>query len=305
TWSGDFTGDRLGVTADWKAGAAVYSAFGAGYGALAIKPVKGEKWTPYANADPAGTPESYKAFLLAGATGQGKNQYTGKQASSKHVIPKKKDALLSTCDGIVVFTEPTATDNCLGAVDVTCDPPSGSILGAGVHAITCTAVDEAGNTSTCTFQVTVLAPLRIVFTDWAHDDSVPNDIETDQDVQNKFKVGAKLDHRVKLYDCTGADVTKTLAPAVTVKLDATVRQPADPVGSTLVSDLIENFEGWGGPGGVMELEKDKFRYVLLTTGFPKGTLAQPAFIRSRITVEYKSAPGVIVGAEDAWLESEP
>ncbi|HEY6334050.1 MAG TPA: HYR domain-containing protein [Blastocatellia bacterium] len=57
--------------------------------------------------------------------------------------------------GVVVdYPTPTATDNCPG-VTVVCTPPSGSTFDVGTTTVTCTATDHAGNTSTCTFTVTV------------------------------------------------------------------------------------------------------------------------------------------------------
>src|SRR6266540_4041317 len=54
----------------------------------------------------------------------------------------------------VVGYAPGATDNCPG-VTVSCNPPTGSSFGTGTTPVTCTATDAAGNTSTCTFTVTV------------------------------------------------------------------------------------------------------------------------------------------------------
>lgn len=53
----------------------------------------------------------------------------------------------------VTFTA-TATDNC-GPVTVTCQPPSGAAFPTGVSPVICTAVDQAGNSAQCTFQVVV------------------------------------------------------------------------------------------------------------------------------------------------------
>jgi uncharacterized repeat protein (TIGR01451 family) len=57
---------------------------------------------------------------------------------------------------IVNYTTPTATDNS-GNVSVTCDQPSGSsfTVAGSPHLVTCTASDEAGLTSSCTFNVSV------------------------------------------------------------------------------------------------------------------------------------------------------
>jgi hypothetical protein len=48
----------------------------------------------------------------------------------------------------------TATDNCPG-VTVSCSPASGSTFAKGMATVTCTATDAAGNTSTCSFTVTI------------------------------------------------------------------------------------------------------------------------------------------------------
>ena len=57
--------------------------------------------------------------------------------------------------GVVFEFEATATDDCVGEVAVTCDPPSGSRFAVGQTLVTCTAVDSVGNEATCTFTVTV------------------------------------------------------------------------------------------------------------------------------------------------------
>jgi hypothetical protein len=57
--------------------------------------------------------------------------------------------------GVVVnYPPPVATDNCPG-VTVTSTPPSGSTFNIGTTTVTCTATDHAGNTTSCTFTVTV------------------------------------------------------------------------------------------------------------------------------------------------------
>ena len=57
---------------------------------------------------------------------------------------------------VVNYAAPTATDNCPN-VRASCAPPSGSLFPVGVTAVTCTAVDAAGNSNTCVFTVTVTA----------------------------------------------------------------------------------------------------------------------------------------------------
>lgn len=62
--------------------------------------------------------------------------------------------------GATVTFSPTATDNGPGA-SVVCAPSSGSVFPIGTTLVTATATDEAGNTSFCTFRVTVLADVMV------------------------------------------------------------------------------------------------------------------------------------------------
>jgi hypothetical protein len=48
----------------------------------------------------------------------------------------------------------SATDNS-GLVTLTCNPEFGHFFPLGTTTVTCTATDPFGNTSTCTFTVTV------------------------------------------------------------------------------------------------------------------------------------------------------
>jgi hypothetical protein len=61
----------------------------------------------------------------------------------------------SNPNGTPVTFVVTALDNTDGPVNVTCVPPSGSLFMSGVTTVTCIARDAAGNTSSCTFKVTV------------------------------------------------------------------------------------------------------------------------------------------------------
>ncbi|MGB6034949.1 MAG: HYR domain-containing protein, partial [Cryomorphaceae bacterium] len=61
-----------------------------------------------------------------------------------------------TCEDVVTFTAPTASDNCPGVVVTQTDGPvSGSTFPVGVTDIEFTATDASGNTSVCSFTVTV------------------------------------------------------------------------------------------------------------------------------------------------------
>jgi hypothetical protein len=55
----------------------------------------------------------------------------------------------------VAWDEPVVSDMCDLAPVVTCDPPLGSLFPVGTTPVVCTATDASGNTSSCTFEVTV------------------------------------------------------------------------------------------------------------------------------------------------------
>jgi sugar lactone lactonase YvrE len=61
----------------------------------------------------------------------------------------------ATCDQVVTWTAPTATDNC-GAVPVTSDYHPGDTFPVGTTTVTYTATDASGNSSHCSFTVTVV-----------------------------------------------------------------------------------------------------------------------------------------------------
>ena len=56
---------------------------------------------------------------------------------------------------VVTFTNPTASDAVSGPAGVTCSPPSGSTFAITTAAVTCSATDTHGNTSSASFNVTV------------------------------------------------------------------------------------------------------------------------------------------------------
>jgi len=71
------------------------------------------------------------------------------------------DVSIAGCDeggqAVVNFDAPTVSDNLSaeGAITVVCDPASGSTFNEGDTTVTCTATDEAGNSSQCSFTVSV------------------------------------------------------------------------------------------------------------------------------------------------------
>jgi hypothetical protein len=59
-------------------------------------------------------------------------------------------------DGAVATFDATATDECDEAPVVVCTPASGSLFPLGTTTVECTATDASGNSSTCTFEVSVV-----------------------------------------------------------------------------------------------------------------------------------------------------
>ncbi len=88
TWRANFTSDTPGLSVAWQWGAAVYSNFNTSPGSLSVKSVDDPGVDTYANADRAGTPESYKYALTAGARGNGSGNYTGTRTAAASVQPE-------------------------------------------------------------------------------------------------------------------------------------------------------------------------------------------------------------------------
>jgi hypothetical protein len=208
------------------------------------------------------------------------------------------------CGGAVSFNVPTALDQCDGTLEVACTPTSSNVLAPGVQTVNCSATDASGNTGTCSFTVDVKDRLQARFVAPLSDDNADNNIETDADVVNTFKVGSRVINKVKLFDCAGNDVTEAYASLVSVKLDVTLRTTTN-TGSDVVNDVPEVSSGVGNAGGLMIPVGDHFQYNLDTTGYAAGTVNDERFYRSAVTVEWVSAPGLVVGGEDALLESKP
>jgi hypothetical protein len=94
SWTGTFLDDSTAINvSSWAGGAAVYT--GAGFPAstpfnsIGVKPVDGST-NQYPNTDKAGSPENFKAFLVAGGLGTGGTAYTGGYTSTG----KPTDALI-------------------------------------------------------------------------------------------------------------------------------------------------------------------------------------------------------------------
>jgi CSLREA domain-containing protein len=55
----------------------------------------------------------------------------------------------------VTYPPPVVTDNCQGSFGTDCNPPSGAQFPLGTTVVTCTALDAGGNSSSCSFTVSV------------------------------------------------------------------------------------------------------------------------------------------------------
>ena len=66
------------------------------------------------------------------------------------------NSLIGTNGNFVSYPLPGAMDNCAGPLTVSCDHLSGSFFPVGQTVVSCLAVDQCGNTGTCSFTVTVV-----------------------------------------------------------------------------------------------------------------------------------------------------
>jgi hypothetical protein len=320
TWCARFAVDNPGIALSWQWGAVVETNLNTNCTALCIKPVDDSVSSSWRNSDPAGTCENFKAFLVAGARGKGWALMKGvRLADCTGILSNPKRCNLGKgiiCEGVVDFKTPTAADNCDSSVTVTCTPPPGSLLGPGDYTIVCTAMDSSGNSNHCTFTLTVLPPVQVIFDSPACDNIADNIAEPDSgftdmncpddpstpELVTCFHVGDKICHVVRLLDCDGDDVTTNLASSVTVHIDVTERQGTY-ASSTLVSDVTQS-GSVGSPGAIMTPINGTFQYVMDTSGYQAGTVGTSTFFRACVWAEYNSSPGVPVGMEDVILQSQ-
>ncbi|AYB35054.1 HYR domain-containing protein [Chryseolinea soli] len=82
----------------------------------------------------------------------------------------------ATCNAVVTWTPPTATDNCAGSITPTSPDAPGATFALGAHIITYTADDGHGNQNTCSFTVTVTDGTKPVFTNCPANISLPTDV---------------------------------------------------------------------------------------------------------------------------------
>jgi hypothetical protein len=124
TWSAAFSTDTPGVTIAWQWGAAVYSTFSTTYAnasssnVLGVKPMdNGMAPSAFQNADPAGTPENFKQYLVLGATADQPGDYVGDLTPPVGVVPSLVIATVSPVP--VVFSTPQAQQTTSSPITVT------------------------------------------------------------------------------------------------------------------------------------------------------------------------------------------
>ena len=130
---------------------------------------------------------------------------------------------LGTCDAVVSWIQPTASDNCPGVVFTSSHAP-GSVFPEGSTTVTYTATDASGNTNTCSFIITVTDNEAPVFVD------CPSDIAISTDLGDCFATVASLGSPTVTENCTLVSVTND-APATF------------PVGTTVVTWTALDLEG--------------------------------------------------------------
>jgi hypothetical protein len=321
TWCARFAVNTPGVVIQWQWGAVVENNLTTNYNLCGVKPVDDGNSSCFRNCDPAGSCENFKSCLVSGACGRGW-YYCGRTLTPDctgilSACQRANLGMGSICEGAVEFTPPMAVDNCGGAVTVVCTPPPGTVLGPGTYPVTAVATDASGNTNTCTFNLTVVPPLQVVFDCPANDNLDDNSASPDSGYSDMncpdspgtteyvtpFKCGSTVLHCVRLLDCNGNDVTCQEAPYVTVHMDVTERVGCY-TNSTVVSIPSMNYNWIGSPGGIMVPCNGEFEYNLNTSGYQTGTLNTDVFFRSCVWVEYNSSPGVPVGLEDVILQSQ-
>src|SRR5260221_6489187 len=87
----------------------------------------------------------------------------------------------TSCDAIATWTSPTVSDNCSSAPSLSSSHASGATFSFGTTVVTYTATDNVGNTSTCSFKVTVSNNSPLAFS------YCPTDIKLEADEKGEVK----------------------------------------------------------------------------------------------------------------------
>jgi hypothetical protein len=138
TWQWNVSTDTTGLKLNWQWAAAAYTSFGAN-GSFGVKSVDDNNVDVFRNSDHAGTPQSFKSYVVGGATGGGGSNWTGSYSATASVFPD--------------FSPPPAqTATLSGSVTVidTGVPVSGveiDLVDSSNNVVASTATDANGNYS--------------------------------------------------------------------------------------------------------------------------------------------------------------
>ena len=105
------------------------------------------------------TPVTCSATDAAGNTGSASFDVTVQDTTAPTLLNVPADFTVEATGptgAVATYLDPTATDIVDTSVTVVCAPPSGSTLPLGPTTVTCTATDDAGNSSQDDFVVTVV-----------------------------------------------------------------------------------------------------------------------------------------------------
>jgi hypothetical protein len=130
-------------------------------------------------------------------------------------VPSDMSVEATGPDGAVVTFTATATDAVSGDIEVMCEPASGSVFPIEETVVKCTATDEAGNSGTAAFRVTVVDTTPPVVT-------VPDDMN----VEPTGPFGAVVTFGATAMDTVSGNVAVTCEPPSGVSF---------PFGETLVT----------------------------------------------------------------------
>ncbi|MFN3299474.1 MAG: HYR domain-containing protein, partial [Sediminibacterium sp.] len=173
---------------------------------------------------PVGTTSVTATATNAVGTSQSTFEVTVKDVTAPTISATNSiNAIATSANGAVVnYTLPTATDNCSGVINVTATPASGSVFPIGTTTVTVTATDAAGNTSSTSFDVTVVGVPPLIV--------VPATIRVDASASN---CGAVVNF---------AATETTAIPASTITYS---HQPGSvfPLGTTIVTATAANAVG--------------------------------------------------------------
>ena len=131
----------------------------------------------------------------------------------------------ASCQATVSWSAPTFTDNCSGGTMTSTRAP-GTTFNLGTTAVTYTATDAAGNTSTCTFNVIVQDAIKPVIS------GCPSDITVSAGASCQTVVNWTAPTFTD--NCSGGTMTSTRAPGSTFNVGTTIvtYTATDAVGNT-------------------------------------------------------------------------